>query len=132
MKKTFTAILLILTVAVSAVMFSACAEDVKGEADLYGSFLTEDNTRSITLAEDHAAVVCYGENAESYYARYDLMNEKIELRVDGFRGNIAYTLRVVDVDMLDLVFTPQYADADKPAEEQTIRFVRDKSYDPTV
>ena len=121
-------------------MLSACAPDVVNETDLYGSFLTEDNTRSITLAADNAAVVSYGDKADRYYARYDLINELIELRVDGFRGDVAYTIKIVNADTLELKFTPERpADPSKPSDndsvkddEQSITFIRDKSFDPAI
>ena len=119
-------------------MLSACAPDVVNETDLYGSFLTEDNTRSITLAEDNVAVVCYGENSDSYYARYDLIGAVIELRVDGFRGDVVYTVNIVNADTLEMVFYPEEVpNPEKPSESvtdkrQSIKFIRDKSFDPAV
>lgn len=115
-------------------MLSACAPDVVNESDLYGSFLTEDNARSITLSADNVAVVCYGEKTENYYARYDLIGEKIEFRVDGFRGEIVYTVKIVNADTLKLVFSPEYPDDVVPPEDDIteLTFIRDKSFDPEI
>lgn len=115
-------------------MLSACVADVFDETDLYGSFLTEDSTRSVTLAAENSAVVCYGETYETYYARFDLIGGVVELREDGFRGNIVYTFNIENADTLVLVFNPEYPEGVQPPEDDVnkLTFIRDKSFNPEI
>lgn len=133
MKKVFAALLLVLTLTVSAAAFSGCTEGISSEADLYGSFFTADELRCITLGENNSAVVGIYSNDgvvnESYFARYDLIGDKIELRSGDYWGDVKYVVTIVDADTLSIE-SPYEADM-IDGKAKVIEFVRNTAYDPS-
>lgn len=129
MKKGLTVVILALVLAVCAAVFSGCVDGVASESDLYGSFFTADNARCITLKEDNVAVVEYGTTSSTYYARYDLIGNAIELRDGDYWGDIVYTVAIESADKLLLTY--RYTDGEGEIhEEDPIAFERDSAYDP--
>ncbi len=133
MKKVFAALLLIITLSVSAVALSGCTDGISSESDLYGSFFTADDLKCITLGENNSAVVSIyrkdGVMSENYYARYDLIGDKIELRDGDYWGNVKYVVTIVDADTLSI--ESPYEEDMTDGKPKMIEFVRDTEYDHT-
>ena len=89
MKKITTLFILILTLALGTVAFSACVPGVSGESDMYGSFFLSgsdtlpDGSRCVTLKENNVGIVeMIGNSEQPYYADYDFVANTVELHVD--------------------------------------------------
>lgn len=136
-KKAVPVIVLALAVAACAFAFTACgAPGVSKASDLYGDYFAENETRSLTLSDDHVAVLGIGMGTSmTYYAKYDIGGGKIELREfeednfkSGKRGNVVYTLKIVDVDTLviefDEIITNEKGENVKSGETITLTFTR--------
>lgn len=136
MKKITTLFILILTLALGTVAFSACVPGVSGESDMYGSFFLSgsdtlpDGSRCVTLKENNVGIVeMIGNSEQPYYADYDFVANTIELHVDDIRGEVMYTFTIVDIDTLRLDYSFEDENGDV-ADSGTMTFVRDRSYDP--
>ena len=123
MKKITTLFILILTLALGTVAFSACVPGVSGESDMYGSFFLSgsdtlpDGSRCVTLKENNVGIVeMIGNSEQPYYADYDFVANTVELHVDD-----------IDTLRLDYSFEDENGDV---ADSGTMTFVRDRSYDP--
>lgn len=136
-KRAASVIVLALAIAACAFAFTACGvPGVSSESDLYGDYYAENESRSLTLSEGNVAVLGIGFNtSKTYYAKYDIGGGKIELREfeednfkSGKRGNIAYTLAVVDADTLvmefDEIITNEKGENVKSGKKITLTFNR--------
>ncbi|MBQ7226869.1 MAG: hypothetical protein IJX05_00545 [Clostridia bacterium] len=136
MKKAVSTIVFAIAIITCAFALTGCVEGVVSDADLYGSYFNADNARCIILAEDNKAFVEMntdeGVIRKEYFAKYDLIGNKIELCADNnYWGDVVYTINIKSADEIELIY--QYTDGDgNLSEPAPIPFVRDSSYDKSA
>ncbi|MBR6788596.1 MAG: hypothetical protein IKM44_02175 [Clostridia bacterium] len=130
MKKKLSVLIFTIALSFAIMAFSGCVQGVASESDLFGSFVAGDNLKAITLAENNVAIVEFnstdGVVRNQYFARYDLIGDKIELRKNDYHGDIVYTLIIKSADNLELEYVYEIAgdNGSEKSEPEYIPFAR--------